>query len=53
LFPRLQHFYESTSLGAVRLSDVTGLSQGVIVALVTVFAIGSFVIAEKVERRGA
>jgi uncharacterized membrane protein YedE/YeeE len=46
-------FYESTPRGVMTLVDVTGLSRGLVVALVTMLALAGFALAEHIERRAA
>jgi hypothetical protein len=43
--------YSATALGAVRLTDLVGISRGAGVAAVTAFALAGFVIANRIERR--
>jgi hypothetical protein len=50
VFPGIETFYGSTSLGATTFSDLLGISRGAAVALVTVIALGGFVVAERIER---
>jgi hypothetical protein len=52
-FPWIGRFYESTSLGAVTFTDLTGLSRGAGVALVTAFALAGFAAVRKIERSRA
>lgn len=51
MFPVLEGFYNSGSLGAVRLPQVLHLSSGVIAFLVCVMAIGAFWLGEKAEKK--
>lgn len=53
LLPSVVGFYESTALGAVTLGDVTGLSRGVVVGVVTMVALAGFAGADWLERRRA
>jgi uncharacterized protein len=50
-FDALDQLYGTTALGAVTLFDVLGLPAGVVVALVTVLAMGMFAAAGWLERR--
>lgn len=50
MFPWIAHFYESTPLGAVRISDALGISPGIVVAIITAIALGGFAVAERIER---
>lgn len=52
-FPWLKPFYESTPMGAVTLSDISGVSHGLVVAIVTFLALAGFALAERIERRAA
>jgi hypothetical protein len=52
-FPWIEHFYNSTPLGAVKFTDLLGVSPGVGVALVTAVALGGFYLAERIERARA
>jgi uncharacterized membrane protein YedE/YeeE len=53
VFRWIARFYESTPMGAVTLADITGISRGVAVSLVTTAALAGFAIAERIERRRA
>jgi uncharacterized membrane protein YedE/YeeE len=46
----IRPFYESTSLGAVTFADLTGISRGTGVAIVTGIALAGFAIAPRTER---
>ena len=50
-YPALASFYESGALGQVTLDGVLHLPVGVTVLLVVLAALGSFVLAERIERR--
>jgi uncharacterized protein len=50
LFPWIERFYESTSLGSVTFAELMGISRGSGVALVTGVALGGFLIAARMER---
>ncbi len=49
-YPSLAHFYESSAMGVATLPKLTGLPWAVLAALIVVVAVGSFLLAEKVER---
>ena len=49
-FEWLAPFYNSTALGAVRVTDAIGISRGAGVALVTAVALIGFTLASRVER---
>jgi hypothetical protein len=49
-YPSLAHFYESSAMGVATLPKLTGLPWAVLAALIVVVALGSFLLAEKVER---
>jgi uncharacterized protein len=53
VFRWIGRFYESTPMGAVTLADITGISRGLAVSLVTTAALAGFAIAEHIERRRA
>jgi hypothetical protein len=50
-FGWIADFYESTSLGAITLTDVLGISRGAGVAAVTFMALAGFYVAARIERR--
>jgi hypothetical protein len=50
-FPTLEGFFESGSLGAVRLSDVLGIQSGLVALLVCLMAVGAYWFVERVEQR--
>jgi uncharacterized protein len=50
-FPAWQQFYETTSMGALTLPDLLGVSYGVVVCAVVVVALAGFRAAEWIERR--
>jgi uncharacterized membrane protein YedE/YeeE len=52
-FRPLQRFYESTPRGAWNLSQLLGLSDGLVVFLLVMMAIAGFRAAEAIERRSA
>ena len=49
-FDWIEPFYSATGLGAVRLTDLLGVTQGVGVAAVTTMALIGFAIAGRLER---
>jgi len=49
-FGPLEKFYESGSMGIVRLTDLLGAPMAVIAAAVVAMAVGAFLAGEKVER---
>jgi len=51
LFPVLEKFYSSGSMGAVRLSDVLKINSGLIALLVCLMAVGAYWLVEKVENK--
>ena len=52
-FPAYQHFYESSSLGAIKVFDSLGMSQGVFAFLLIAGAITAFAVTTLVEKRVA
>jgi rhodanese-related sulfurtransferase len=52
-YSRVEHFYESTSLGPVRVYDSLGLSQGLFVFLLIAIAVAAFAVTTRIERRVA
>ncbi len=51
IFPALQHFYESGSMGAVTLPQVLNIQSGVIALGVCLMAVIAYWLVEKVENR--
>jgi len=51
LYPFYKGFYESTSLGAVKVFDSLGMSQGVFAFLLIVIAVGAFAATTAIEKR--
>ena len=51
LFPALETFYASSSMGQTTLDGVLGVSYGTAVFSIVVLALGGFYFAEKIERR--
>jgi hypothetical protein len=50
-FPLVRGLYYSTDLGQVTIAQLVGLPYGVLVFAVVVVALGSFVVAERIEAR--
>ena len=50
-YPKLKHFYDSSSLGPVKVTSSLGISDGLFVFLLIAVAIGAFVFAGKVEKK--
>jgi uncharacterized protein len=50
-FAPLQHFYESTSRGALTLPQLLHVSYGVVVCIVVAVALVGFRVAERIEKR--
>ncbi len=53
LFPAYQHFYESSSLGPVKVFDSLGISQGLFAFVLIAVAVIAFVVTTYVEGRVA
>jgi hypothetical protein len=51
LFPLYDQFYASTSLGAIKIFDSLGISQGLFAFLLIAIAVGAFAITTLIERR--
>lgn len=51
LYPLYDKFYESTSLGALRVFDSLGMSQGLFAFLLIAMAVGAFTITTIIEKR--
>lgn len=51
LFPLIETFYSSGSMGAVRLSDVLKVNSGIIALLASLMAVGAYWLVEKVENK--
>jgi hypothetical protein len=51
LFPLYEGFYESSSLGALRVFDSLTISQGVFAFLLIVVAVGAFAVTTMIEKR--
>jgi rhodanese-related sulfurtransferase len=52
-FPAYQHFYESSSLGPIRVFESLGISQGLFAFLLIAAAVAAFAVTTRVERRVA
>ena len=52
-YPVYKHFYESTSLGPVKVFDSLGVSQGLFAFLLIAAAVAAFAIATLIEKRVA
>ncbi len=50
-FPLLETFYSSTPMGQVTIPQLLGVSHGLVVFAIVLMALGSFVLAERVEAR--
>lgn len=50
-FPFLETFYSSTPMGQVTIPQLLGVSHGLVVFAVVLLALGSFVLAERIEAR--
>lgn len=50
-FPMVASFYNATPMGQVTIPELFGLSHGGVVLLVVIAAIGSFLLAERLEAR--
>ena len=51
LFPLYEKFYESSSLGALKVFDSLGISQGVFAFLLIAVAVGAFAVTTLIEKR--
>ncbi len=51
LYPLYHGFYESSSLGAIRIFDSLGMSQGMFAFLLIVVAVGAFAATTAIEKR--
>ena len=51
LFPLYDKFYECTSLGAIKVFDSLGISQGVFAFLLIAIAVGAFAFTTMIEKR--
>lgn len=50
VYPALEAFYEAGSMGAVTFPDLLGIPWPVVALLVAMMAIGSFLVAERLEK---
>jgi uncharacterized membrane protein YedE/YeeE/rhodanese-related sulfurtransferase len=51
LFPLYGNFYDSTSLGPIRVFDSLGMSQGLFAFLLIAMAVGAFAVTTLIEKR--
>jgi rhodanese-related sulfurtransferase len=51
LFPLYANFYDSTSLGPIKVFDSLGMSQGLFAFLLIAVAVGAFAVTTLIERR--
>ncbi|MGA9406867.1 MAG: YeeE/YedE thiosulfate transporter family protein [Bacteroidota bacterium] len=51
LYPLYHNFYESTSLGAIKVFDSLGISQGLFAFLLIAMAVGAFAVTTMIEKR--
>jgi rhodanese-related sulfurtransferase len=51
LFPVYENFYESSSLGAIKVFDSLGISQGLFAFLLIVMAVFAFTVTSIIEKR--
>jgi rhodanese-related sulfurtransferase len=51
LYPFYDRFYESTSLGAIKVFDSLGISQGLFAFLLIAMAVGAFTVTTIIEKR--
>jgi hypothetical protein len=52
-YQRMERFYKSTPMGGVTLPELARLPRGPVIALVTLVALGGFVLAARLERARA
>lgn len=52
-YPLYEHFYESTSLGPIKIFDSLGVSQGAFALLLIAAAVAAFAVTTLIERRVA
>ena len=50
-YPLYHNFYESTSLGAIKVFDSLGISQGLFAFLLIAIAVGAFAVTTMIEKR--
>ncbi|MEP7325023.1 MAG: DUF6691 family protein [Gemmatimonadota bacterium] len=51
VYPSIRPFAESTSMGRISLPELLSVRPGVMVAAVTMLALGGFVLADRIEKR--
>ena len=51
LYPLYHKFYESTSLGPIKVFDSLGISQGLFAFLLIAIAVGAFAVTSMIEKR--
>ena len=51
LYPLYHNFYESTSLGVIKVFDSLGISQGLFAFLLIAMAVGAFAVTTMIEKR--
>ncbi len=51
LYPLYKNFYDSTSLGAIKVYDSLGISQGLFAFLLITVAVGAFAVTTMIEKR--
>jgi hypothetical protein len=51
LFPLYANFYDSTSLGSIKVFDSLGMSQGLFAFLLIAMAVGAFAVTTLIEKR--
>ena len=51
LYPLYHNFYESTSLGPIKVFDSLGISQGLFAFLLIAIAVGAFAVTSLIEKR--
>jgi hypothetical protein len=50
LYPSIRGFADSTAMGRISLPELLSIRPGVVVALITLIALGGFVLAGRIER---
>lgn len=50
-YPLTKHFYESTSLGAIKVNDSLGISQELFAFLLILLAVVAFIVTSHIEKR--
>jgi len=51
LFPLYSNFYDSTSLGSIKVFDSLGMSQGLFAFMLIAMAVGAFAVTTVIEKR--